>query len=346
MRFTGPKWSVPALQFLVLIPNFVFAIDTDVVIFDNGDRLTGELKSLDRGKLSFKTEATGTINIEWENVAFLGSDQNIQVETSNGLRYLGKLQKAEDRLALVVLSGRNTIELQNDKVVKLTTIDQQGWRDWDIDVSAGYNFTSANAVAQFNVGAEASHRTVNRIIGATFSTIISDSSTSETSQNESLGLSWTKLRQNHWFNTGNLDFTKNTELGLNLRTSLGAGIGRLLVKTNRSMFALEAGLKVSREDNIDVEDDNNTLEAYGNFSWDWFHYDSPEWDLSTDFELIPSLSQWDRVRYDFNTSIKWEIVHDFYWTIQLYDNFDSQPQSADAANHDYGIITAITYDLK
>lgn len=112
MRYTGPRWLLPALQLLLLIPNVVFAaINTDVVTFGNGDHLTGELKSLDRGLLSFKTEATGTINIEWENVAFLRSDQNIEVETSCGLRYAGKLQKAEDERTLVVLNGRNMTEL-------------------------------------------------------------------------------------------------------------------------------------------------------------------------------------------------------------------------------------------
>jgi len=37
---------------------------TDLVIFNNGDRLTGELKSLKRGRLNLNTEATGTIGIE------------------------------------------------------------------------------------------------------------------------------------------------------------------------------------------------------------------------------------------------------------------------------------------
>ncbi len=54
---------------------------TDVVIFNNGDRLTGEVKSLERGRLRFKTDATDTISIEWGDVAYLSSDQNIQDDT-------------------------------------------------------------------------------------------------------------------------------------------------------------------------------------------------------------------------------------------------------------------------
>ena len=346
MRLTDAKWLILTLPLLLLIPNLVLAIDTDIVIFDNGDRLTGEVKSLSRGKLNFKTTATGTISIEWDHVAFVRSDQNLQVETGDGSRYLGKLRKTEDKQVLVVLSGQDTTELHMGNVVELSKIDQQGWQDWDIDVSGGYNFASADSAAQFNFGLDASHRTVKRIIGATFSTIISTSSSSEKSENDSLGLNWTALRRNRWFTAGNLDFTKNTELGLDLRTSLGFGVGRFLVESNRSEFSLEGGLKVSREENRDVADNTDSLEAYGTLSWDWFHYDSPEWDISTDLEVIPSLSQWNRVRYDFNTTVKWEIIDDLYWSIQLYDNFDSQPPSAGAENHNYGVITSFSYDLR
>ena len=41
---------------------------TDVVILKNGDRVTGEIKSLDRGKMSLSTDHMGTIQIEWEEV--------------------------------------------------------------------------------------------------------------------------------------------------------------------------------------------------------------------------------------------------------------------------------------
>ena len=35
---------------------------SDIALFKNGDRLTGEIKSLDRGKVSFDTPTTGVIN--------------------------------------------------------------------------------------------------------------------------------------------------------------------------------------------------------------------------------------------------------------------------------------------
>ena len=68
---------------------------TDIIIFKNGDKLTGEIKSLKRGRLSFNTDATGTISIEWDKIAHIESQQNIQIETSSGARYFGQLELTE-----------------------------------------------------------------------------------------------------------------------------------------------------------------------------------------------------------------------------------------------------------
>ena len=68
---------------------------TDIIIFKNGDKLTGEIKSLKRGKLSFNTDAMGTISIEWDKIAHIESLQYIQIETSSGARYFGRLELTE-----------------------------------------------------------------------------------------------------------------------------------------------------------------------------------------------------------------------------------------------------------
>jgi hypothetical protein len=61
--------------------------------------------------------------------------------------------------------------------------------------------------------------------------------------------------------------------------------------------------------------------------------------------LIPSITEWGRVRAEFSTKVKWEIVGDLFWLVEVYDSFDSDPQTVGAANHDYGVITSVTYDF-
>ena len=127
---------------------------TDVVTFANGDRLTGEVKSLKRGKLRFKTAATDTISIEWDDVATLKSDQNIQVETANGSRYLGRLAVAPIGRHVVVETNSGKVELEAEKIVLMEPIEKKGIERFDGDITAGYNFTKAGEVQQAQFGLE------------------------------------------------------------------------------------------------------------------------------------------------------------------------------------------------
>ena len=82
--------GIAAGMVLVLAPPLA-AEKTDVVVFESGDRLTGELKKLERGKLGFKTAATDTIQIEWEHVASVRASESFDLETRTGERYFRSL---------------------------------------------------------------------------------------------------------------------------------------------------------------------------------------------------------------------------------------------------------------
>lgn len=328
----------------LLVPHFACA-DTDVVEFGDGSKLIGELKSMDRGKLSFKTDATGTINIEWNDVRYVQTNQNVQVEIQDGTRHFGHIKRAEEEFLIVVETGSGPVELPSRKVVSMDPIEESGFRGIDLSISAGYNFTKASDVTQFNVGVDASHRTLKRIVSADFSSLISDSTNNEMSERQTLKLNYTRLRPNRWLNDGGLSFDRNDELDLNLRTSFSAGGGRILTQSNHSLFVLTGGLKATREDKVDVDSDVDSLESYGKVVWEWFRYDSPVLDWSTSLEVIPSLTERGRLRGEFDATLRWEMLEDLYWQLEIYDSYDNQPQTDTTPVNDYGINTSISYDF-
>ncbi len=164
------------------------ASNTDVVIFNNGDRLTGEVKSLERGRLRFKTDATDTISIEWDDVTFLSSDQNIQVETEQGRWILGHLSRANEEYRIIVEAQSGPVELASSSVVLISPIEERGISRLDGDITAGYNFTKASEVTQFQLGLDMDFRTETRIVSLSVDTVTSDSETNESSQRQSLEL--------------------------------------------------------------------------------------------------------------------------------------------------------------
>jgi len=69
-RRTWPLW-VATVGLLLLATSSALDAQgkTDVVTLANGDRITGEVKRLDRGRLEFSTDDAGTLYLEWDKLA-------------------------------------------------------------------------------------------------------------------------------------------------------------------------------------------------------------------------------------------------------------------------------------
>ena len=61
---------------------------TDIIVFRNGDRLTGEIKGLEKGRLELSTDTAGTVDIEWDKIASVETTQYLDVETTDGRAFL------------------------------------------------------------------------------------------------------------------------------------------------------------------------------------------------------------------------------------------------------------------
>ena len=72
-RELGRTLLVGIALVLALVPQEVLAQKPDVVALTNGDRLTGEVKTLYSGRLEYKTDPAKTIQIRWDYVVKLTS---------------------------------------------------------------------------------------------------------------------------------------------------------------------------------------------------------------------------------------------------------------------------------
>ena len=321
------------------------AAKTDVVIIENGDRLTGELQSMSRGKITYKTDVASTINLEWERISQVVIQRDILVETLNGDRHSGHIGKTDNPQEISIATSNGPVVVRNTDVVSMNPLNQSGWRDVVVNVSAGYNFAKANSVSQFNGSVLISQRTSKHLWSVNSSSNASSSSDNPSSQRANLGFNYSKLRPNRWLTSGILNFDTNDELDIALRTSLGGGIGRILRQTDHSNFVLQGGLLLSREEQTDAKALNDSVESYGLLQWDWFKFTQPDIDLSTQVMIIPSLTDKGRVRSQIDVSLSWKIIGDLRWKIDFYDSYDNQPQTTDASTstNDYGVNTSVTY---
>jgi hypothetical protein len=118
-----------------------------------------------------------------------------------------------------------------------------------------------------------------------------------------------------------------------------------LSQTNNTTLQLTGGIQLSRENVSAGVSDEDTVEAFGSLNWDWFRYDTPELDLSTNLQIFPNLTDSGRVRAEFDISLKWEMIEDLFWELSFYDSYDSDPVVVDAEKNDYGIVTSVGWEF-
>ncbi len=84
-----------------------WAAKTDLVTLANGDRITGEVKAIEQGRLVFSTDDLGTVRIEWDKVAQLVSRRTHEVELVDGTRHFGVLRAPPAEQVPVLLIGED-----------------------------------------------------------------------------------------------------------------------------------------------------------------------------------------------------------------------------------------------
>ena len=117
---------------------------TDVVVLKNGDHLTGEVEQLERGRLTFKTDDIGTVEIEWDNVQSVTAAAPFDVDDLSGDRYLGTLAPgpAAGQVLIAWKGEEHTVELP--RIVRMRRLYTSFWRRLDGSLDVGASYTSAS----------------------------------------------------------------------------------------------------------------------------------------------------------------------------------------------------------
>ena len=149
-----------------------WAAKTDIVFLKNGDRVTGEVKSLGKAKLEFSTDHMGTVYIEWTDILQIVSDTGQTVELSNGQRFFGPLAKPENEDMVVVRTEQGPVAVSTLDVVSMYPVEAGFWDRLDISASLGFSWDKASEVGKYNIGIDTELRNPRFISRASFNSEI------------------------------------------------------------------------------------------------------------------------------------------------------------------------------
>jgi len=320
-----------------------FAQKTDVVILNNGDKLTCEVKYLKVGILTYKTDNMETVSIQWDKIKSINTKNFFEVELVDGRVYFGSLEPSGEEGILVVKGVTINTNLFMKYIVRINRIKESFWDIIEGSVKLGFSFTKASQIGQISLGGNAKYRTKSNLSELSLNSVITTTEKEPTSSKNDLSFSYQHNLEYQWFAAGIASLQENSELGIKLRSSIGGGIGNNFIQSdNQWMYSL-IGVSVNRESKIDQSEPTFNIEGLINAQYQFFKYEHPKATFLTYVYVFPSLSDLGRFRFNYNAELSWEMVLDFYWDLTFYYEYDNQPQSESASQSDYRIETSIKY---
>jgi len=335
-----------SIIFILLLANInLFAQKTDVVILNNGDKITGELKYMTVGILTYKTDNMETVNIQWDKIKSIYTKNFYEVELQDGRIYFGSIEPADEEGMLTVKGVTLDTRLFMKYIVRMNRIKESFWDILDGYIKIGFSFTKASKIGQFSLGGKAKYRTKTNYSELTLNSVITTTASEPVSEKQDLTYTYQHNLEGKWFAAGLASLESNTELGIKLRTSLGGGVGNNFLQSQNEWMYTLIGISVNRESKFDQSDPTYNVEGLVNAQYQLFKYDHPKANLFTYINLLPSLTDIGRFRLNYNAQLSWEIFLDFYWDLTFYIEYDNKPQSENAAQTDYRIDTSIKFEF-
>jgi len=352
------KCTELVLQFIVLyglIVTSAYAAKTDIVVLINGNAVTGEIKSLEFGALRYSTDSMGTVNIDWEDIVNLTSNQNLQIELANGTRYYGHLTTPDDRFSVIIKTVTSETSFLMTDIVRITPIEtaDKFWQRLEGSFTLGFQTQKSNEVTTSNAAADVSYRTRDYLVGlrltSTTTATVSDpilptgQPSEETNVRQNFQANYQRFRPNRWFTDWFTGWEKNDELGINSRVSAGGALGRYIVQTNKNQFSVTLGAQAARS--AFVGDDESTTDAEGRIEIRYLHRKlTPEASLVFTTKIFPLLEDLSTYRAESDLKLIYEFVEDLFFEVGVGHSYTSDPPT-DAASTDYVVTTSLGYSF-
>lgn len=346
LRMYMTLWAALLMLLLLLIPAHHAQANrkTDVITLYNGDRLTGEIEALEEARLSFATNAMGTVQVEWKEVASVESSYNYELRLSNGQRFFGSIQPGSipGTITLTDVFGEKSFGWQ--EVVEIRPIEDKLAERFDIYLSANYAFTKASGVAQTELNGTVGYNERDTVSTLTARLTLSDT------DDESTTSSRITLARQHWTERQSFyrkffgGFESNDELGLQARYTIGGGVGRYFIDSNRSTLTGSIGAQALTEKGTDGVH-QESIEAVITADFSAWRFETPELDLAINGNIYPSLTESGRVRADSSARIRWEIVEDLFWNMNLWGSYDNASVDIDGGEFDWGVTTGLGWNF-
>ena len=317
-----------------------FTVLGDVVLFKSGDKLTGTVKSVVDGKMTFNSEVAGTLKLKMADIQTFSTDKAITIEKPDGSRVETKTTAGENGSVTLAEAG-TAIPLSD--ITKINPKDPA----WHGSLVAGANISRGNThseSASINVDTTL-RREDDRtsFAGGYLFDRTRDKSTNKDNTTE-----------DKWFVKGKYDYFVSKKLyvygaalyeedrisNLDMRFSPGGGLGYQWVEKSDLNFNTEAGLNYVHEEYSDPDEtrDHAAIRLA-------YHLDKQLWENVKAFHnvtYLPSTERSDIYLVYADAGVQTKLIGSWIMEAKAELDHDSKP-AAGLDKTDYRYIFGLGY---
>ena len=258
-------------------------VRADVVVFKNGDRLTGTLVSMQGGAFKFKAAMVGEVSIKAAQIETFSSEEPAEVHLQDGTVIHGPVRQGQTGTILVeAVNAATTGPLTIGEVKAINPPAKEKPR-WKGTVSAGYTAVRGNTWdSNGNLGFEAQLRRERDRISTSGTYFVGrnkDDQRGEYTNEETLilGGRYDYFFSKKWYSFFNGRYKKDHIADLDYQVMAGGGMGDQWIESEKMNFSTDVGLADVSEQYTanhpspipDVVTRSNKVSAQAGYHYDW-----------------------------------------------------------------------------
>ncbi|WP_157439692.1 DUF481 domain-containing protein [Terracidiphilus gabretensis] len=340
-----------AIWLVVLIPHNAVGLTsshqkTDIVHMKNGDKITCEIQSLQKGQLNVKPDyTTDTIVIDWTRVERLESSQLFVITDPNGKTYSGVLAEGIQPRTITIV-GRQSHTLSDESVVEISELGNNFWNSLSGNIAIGTSFTASNSQGTLTVQSGLQYQSKRNIASlSSNSQFVTQEKATNTNEITVKAAFFHQISESKWYGGAIANFLSSSEQQIALQSTLGGAMARRLIFTNRTNLSTIGGLGYTHERDDSNESGTrhpNSIDAATAVQFSMFRFKTTS--FNTAVWAYPSLTSPGHFRMTLNQDIYYKFKNDFYVSLSFYDNYDNQPVSG-APSNNFGTTTSIGWSF-
>jgi putative salt-induced outer membrane protein YdiY len=325
---------------MAMVAGGAAAARADQLVMKNGDRLTGKIVRSDARELTLQTLYAGAVKVQRAAIASITSDQSLNLFTNDGQRYVGKLA-AENNHATIKTADSQVMNAALETIAIIRSSEEQArfeaeearyrnpgmFQLWNTAFDFGMSLVRGNSDALTFAGGFTGERATRRDKTTTYFSAVRASGTRNGTRQTIASLArfggrYESNLSERNFAFASVDVEYNRAQRLHPRLVLGGGVGRHLLKNERTKLDLFGGMSSNHEF---FTDGNRRQLTEALFREELTHKLNKQTSVTQKFALYPNLTKPGEFRANVEVSTVTALTKHFSWYVNFGNRYISNP---------------------